>query len=709
MRYAQRARHQMPRVLESSLATEYRREVDTYLASGNRELRPPRPPGSVLDSSELRDALAKLFEGTCAFCETSLTQGGLNIEHYRPWDGADRGEGGVDFRHYCWLALDWSNLYPACDACQRAKRNLFPVYDMHYGQEDPRNYPVEGEGPLLLDPCKDAPAAHLRVESGGELSGIDERGTATIEVLALNRRQLIEARSNILQMLGLGFERTPLEHRIRMIGHAVADRLPFAGIVLIRLIQELPEHHPFRAWAREPLTPGRAQRLLEARAGEDRHATPGERRRLSVMVEEQHYIRRVKVENFRGVEHAVIDFPSSGGHMRKGAGSLVLLGENAAGKTSVLQAAALGALGPTRAMEAGMSPARCLRDGARRGAIQVEFWDTDATNLVTFERGAPVLGGHSRVYMTVLGYGAYRLPARKRLRAESRRSDYRIHSLLEERNMVNGPYGLEDHFAGGQRDRAEDAVRALNEMLTGAARAHIDYRGRLRILENEHSRALTDLSSGLKSILSIGTDVMDVLYERWGSMSSGQAFILIDEIDAHLHPEWRLRVVEALRNAFPLSQFLLTTHDPLVLRGMATQEIRLIGRREDGGTHIEPPRVAQLDGLDVDQLLTSDLFGLSTTLRPEIDRDLRAYYDLLAQPGGDDDRDQMIVALRERLAFDMPMGATRRERLLYEVIDRYLARSARDQDADVWDEGTVEAILAEFERAAEEDGDDPAA
>ena len=55
---------------------------------------------------------------------------------------------------------------------------------------------------------------------------------------------------------------------------------------------------------------------------------------------------------------------------------------------------------------------------------------------------------------------------------------------------------------------------------------------------------MPQLSSGFKSILALATDVMDVMYKRWGGLESAQALILVDEIDAHLHPSWRLRVIE---------------------------------------------------------------------------------------------------------------------------------------------------------------------
>ena len=41
--------------------------------------------------------------------------------------------------------------------------------------------------------------------------------------------------------------------------------------------------------------------------------------------------------------------------------------------------------------------------------------------------------------------------------------------------------------------------------------------------------------------------------------------VLIDEVDAHLHPSWQKTVLGTLLAAFPCAQFFVTTHAPLVL------------------------------------------------------------------------------------------------------------------------------------------------
>jgi len=40
--------------------------------------------------------------------------------------------------------------------------------------------------------------------------------------------------------------------------------------------------------------------------------------------------------------------------------------------------------------------------------------------------------------------------------------------------------------------------------------------------------------------------------------------VLIDEIDAHLHPEWQREIGFWLRRHFPNIQFFVTTHSPII-------------------------------------------------------------------------------------------------------------------------------------------------
>ena len=62
------------------------------------------------------------------------------------------------------------------------------------------------------------------------------------------------------------------------------------------------------------------------------------------------------------------------------------------------------------------------------------------------------------------------------------------------------------------------------------------------------------------------------------------ALVLIDEIDAHMHPSWQRSLVDTLKELFPNVQFIATTHSPLIVAGLEKSEIYTIRREGETGS-----------------------------------------------------------------------------------------------------------------------------
>ena len=89
--------------------------------------------------------------------------------------------------------------------------------------------------------------------------------------------------------------------------------------------------------------------------------------------------------------------------------------------------------------------------------------------------------------------------------------------------------------------------------------------------------------------------------------------VIIDEIDLHLHPEWQRGVITSLRAALPRVSFVVTTHSPLTLHGCKDGEVYICSREARGA----PIKIEQRDvpkGADTDKVLTGRWFGLESTL-----------------------------------------------------------------------------------------------
>ncbi len=704
MRYVQRPPNSEPSYFHSQAVADHRAEIADYLASSVKDERPPRL--TTRWDRSVTAALLELFGDKCAYCETAYS---IEVDLFRPRAAAENSQGKIDFQYYCWLDTEWQNTYPVCSSCSRSKANSFPVE--RRGKVGASIADLRAnEDYLLLDPCWDFPPEHFSFSPDGYLEGVTQRGEATINILQLNRPDLIKRRYEEFQSFSADlwtlvggisdfdarwFDNPTARHRGALLIWLFAA-LPASRVKVLGLDRSSRDTPEVRQAILKSLTSKRKSlaRLLFKRPAD---------RSPDLAYEKRHYIRRINIENFRGIDSLALEFPEG----QQQIGSIAVLGENASGKSSILQAAALGCLGPDDAILAGFDPDWCLRDGAKSGFVEVEFFDTDRRNFVSFGSGEWVFSGTKQVEVMVLGYGAHRLPARGPVGDPKKGYQYRVHTLLDERALVSGSAGLQTYLRqlDPDSDQAGDIIRSLNELLSRQAKVGISPQHQLTVTDNGREQPLRDLSSGYKSILTLASDILDVIHVVWQGATSGQAFILIDEIDAHLHPAWRLKVVEALRTTFPRSQFLLTTHDPLTLRGMNSDEIRILDK-SGSGSDVRTVDDVPLSGLTIDQMLTSELFGMKSTDDPERAAQLDEYYRLLSKGSLDAQDLLMLESLESRLGRPSPIGISRRERLLVAVIEAFLQKTERDAKGDAWTKPVVDGLLAEFEDAMSELGDD---
>ncbi|MBI4662390.1 MAG: AAA family ATPase [Verrucomicrobia bacterium] len=96
---------------------------------------------------------------------------------------------------------------------------------------------------------------------------------------------------------------------------------------------------------------------------------------------------------------------------------------------------------------------------------------------------------------------------------------------------------------------------------------------------------LNVLSQGTQSLLQwLATLITGYAkhFELAGDYAERPGILIIDEIDAHLHPSWQRRILPALTKEFPNLQVLCSTHSPLMLAGLQAGQIQLLSRSEQG-------------------------------------------------------------------------------------------------------------------------------
>ena len=92
------------------------------------------------------------------------------------------------------------------------------------------------------------------------------------------------------------------------------------------------------------------------------------------------------------------------------------------------------------------------------------------------------------------------------------------------------------------------------------------------------------LSQGTQSILQILSRLIFGYAEYYDfpkDLGEQPGIMIIDEIDAHLHPTWQGRVIPTLTKHFPKLQVFCSTHSPLILAGLGAGQVQLLRRSSD--------------------------------------------------------------------------------------------------------------------------------
>ncbi len=190
---------------------------------------------------------------------------------------------------------------------------------------------------------------------------------------------------------------------------------------------------------------------------------------------------------------------------------------------------------------------------------------------------------------------------------------------------------------------------------------------------------LDQLSLGYRTMIAWVVDLARRLFERYPDSDNPltePAVCLVDEIDLHLHPRWQRKIIEFLGDRFKNTQFIVTAHSPLVVQAAQDANIALLKRVEnpDGDDYVEIHNdMEPVGNLRVDQILTSDLYGLESARPPQLDRLLEERQEILAKSELTKEDEKRLDEIEEGIG-DLPAGETKEQReamdFMKDVADR---------------------------------------
>ncbi|WP_318619157.1 AAA family ATPase [Priestia megaterium] len=627
------------------------------------------------------------FSDKCAYCETPVYGFG-HIDRFRPFNGVIDTNGDYSAEHYIWLAYEWENLYLVCNNCNVLKRNVFPVQ----GKRADLFSNIENEKSLLIDPCQENPAKHIHFKEDGFVKGKTRKGATTIKLLDLNRSSLIKEREDSLSKARYSFNAF-VDSKISNYIYEIENILlksPYLGIVkqfLVKWIDELQEDTKEFIFNDIEF-----MNLLKSLYGDFRtdsdfsnKINPYIEKGKNIKPPKSLYFKRnliksIEVHNFRG-----LNFTHSFNIEETAGAWLILLGENGSGKTSILQAIAL-------ALSADKKDRQSLKSffSGEEGYIQIILADEQKPIGLGFKDNSIVIDSDATI--PVIAYGAIRLL-----------NDRVFLVNNENKNNIDNLFikSQEDYFLPHPISwlKTEEEKRALSQVIIDILPSYEDnplkifFKNEELYLIREGSSkkiSLNELSSGYKTIILLVSDIMRSIYNVYKSGNLAEGIVLIDEIDAHLHPTWKMRIVSRLRQAFPRMQFIVTSHDPLCLRGIHNGEIAVLQHNGDFINVIND--LPDPAGLRIDQILTSEMFGMNSTIDPKYDKLIKDYHYQLSLPSNE--RTEEFEKLKEALEEFKYLGSTNRERILYQVIDEYIsARKLKNQSYYKVDKSTQEKLV----------------
>lgn len=735
-------RRDRPLSLMSGKVKKIQHIIDRHMDLPKRERSQTDVPEVWREPFE-EDVLATLCRSTSGMCSFCEAQSAKKVYRFRPPAYADPVKPVEQDASYLWLAFSWYNLFPICASCWPTRPELFPVN----GARTARNGNLSQEQAVLIAPGDLSqpyarPYQNFRVRLDGVIEGLTQRGRLVVDHFRLNADDKCGWRSGELDLFLSSLNSYVLSDRSFLsgapfVGLGGGERVGFKYLMLAQLTEKMMQRADEK-WSRSPVHIDETLRRLLRRQDylellnmawadvrrDDETVTMAPVSRVrrprydpweDVALHSSPRLKSVALKTYKSLEKICFDLPDSLPSQQAQlntrvsettktpqAPCMLILGENATGKSSILEGIAL-TLMPRDArnalkLKASRLPLNHEYMGAQNAVseahseISVRLHSSDGVPeqalllRIDGDESAPQPFALSHApkgpLPMVFAYGAHRLYGSQKRRSRLRH----VETLFYNDRQLPDP---EKWLQKLKPDELDEVVRALRHLIQidghfqsididpDTKKCSITFAKSRGGEKYTLTQRLDVVSSGYRAVLALVCDVLEGLSDQVGSVREARntpAVILIDEIEAHLHPRWKLQIVTGLRRALPQATFIITTHDPLCVRGMFSGEVFALNRYQNSdadGLKL-PEMVERVDGfenvesLTIEQILTSELFQLLSTDDPALDHAVAEAADDLA--GIETARPQISDIINGAL----PIGQTDLSRLVHEAIFEYL-------------------------------------
>lgn len=386
------------------------------------------------------------------------------------------------------------------------------------------------------------------------------------------------------------------------------------------------------------------------------------------------YIHRIILKNVKGFDCLDIRLGREDGMgVESYAGWNVLTGGNGSGKSTVLKAVALALLGPETARALQSSFAGWISQGQDTAtiAVQVSAGDGDA-----FETGRPATAPfYAELQLDRKGSDVAVSPGREFVKGKRSAINgpwsfgpgvwfaaaygpfRRLYGTSTEAMRLMSSAGRPPRFATLFKEDAtlgesqnwlqelqfkvlekkpketlllKDVIDLLNAdfLKHGLKVERVDSDG-LWLRNNEGvSLSISEMSDGYRSALALLIDIVRHIASAYPNrplvsreddsvIVPHHGVVLIDEVDAHLHPEWQRDIGFWLKKHFPNIQFIVSSHSAFVCQAADELGIFTLDEAGEAETRLSVQEWRKIVSGTVDQVLLSPAFGLVHTRSPK--------------------------------------------------------------------------------------------
>jgi uncharacterized protein (TIGR02646 family) len=678
-----------------------------------------------------RGDISRQFNSKCAYCESPVGRSSPGLrDNFRPRNSARGFNEEFAPDHYWWLSYEWRNIYLCCEQCNRFKASWFPVKDKR-SQPGASYEEVLKEYNLLIDPCNDIPEKHIDYTESGQIIPKSDKGEASIEILKLNRTELLDGRKKVLMGVKSLLNTFQSCYKNKKTGESKnailgfykmlqniglpATNEPFLGIQRWYINEWLKDNFAFALFLKgddeffqmeatgqfiQDLKPFKGKLAFIINLITKSYRELAEEKRVQyrkiLSGDENFAIEKVEIKNFKIIKSLTINFPrpdekkqdSNAGLNKEIAIEepwLMLLGENAVGKSTFLQALTLALMGEQYLKKLRLKPHDLLRHNEESGFVKVYVVGLEVPIKFRFFKDN-IIPGIQKPPTYLLAYGSTRLMPFGRLKPEVTTGKARALNLFRpDVSLADTSAWILDLFNKAKRSKKADELfnrigRALKDVLLLREQDKITVIKRKVVIQYSPKSfdSLSSLSEGYKSVIALAVDIMKTLIAANTTMETARGIVLIDEIGTHLHPTWRMQVIKRFRKVFPRLQFIVTTHDPLCLRGLKKGEVIVFTKDKKRNIHINT-NLPDPGGFNAEQLLNSEFFGLSSTKDPEVEEAFNKYYYLLSRKNLTEKQEKMLNSLKDYLRDKKHMGENLRDEMVLAATDKLLAETKENK------------------------------